>query len=68
VTLDEIEGGSHRIVASQLHARARVKEIDQGALDRLADAASDGCPFSALIGTSAAVTVNATLEGGMHGD
>jgi osmotically inducible protein OsmC len=68
VTLDEVEGGSHRIVASELLARARVKEIDEATLQRLADAASEGCPFSALIEASAQVTVNTTLEGGTNGD
>ena len=68
VTLDEVEGGSHRIVASVLHTRARVKETDQAQLDRLAQAASDGCPLSALIEASATVTVNATLEGGSDGN
>ena len=68
VTLDEVEGGSHRIVASELHARARVKEIDQGKLDQLAQTASEGCPFSALIAASGKVTVNATLEGETDGD
>jgi osmotically inducible protein OsmC len=68
VTLDEVEGGSHRIVASELLARARVTEVDEATLQRLADAASEGCPFSALIGASAQVTVNTTLEGGTNGD
>jgi osmotically inducible protein OsmC len=68
VTLDEVEGGSHRIVASDLLARARVKETDQGKLDGLAQAANEGCPFSALIAASGKVTVNATLEGETDGD
>lgn len=68
VTLDEVEGGSHRIVASELLARARVDEMDQESLERLAEVASDGCTLSALIEASAKVTVNATLEGGSDGD
>src|SRR5919197_2425246 len=40
VTLDEVEGGSHRIVASELLARARVKELDGGTLQDMAEAAS----------------------------
>lgn len=68
VTLDQVEDGSHRIVASELLARARVKEIDQETLDRLAQSASEGCPFSKLIGASGSVTVNATLEGETDGD
>jgi lipoyl-dependent peroxiredoxin len=68
VTLDEVEGGSHRIVASELLARARVKEMDGAALQRTAEAASAGCTMSALIEASGTVTVNATLEGGTDGD
>jgi lipoyl-dependent peroxiredoxin len=68
VTLDEVEGGSHRIVASELLARARVKEIDAAKLQRVAEEASAGCTLSALIEASATVTVSATLEGGTDGD
>ena len=68
VTLDQVEDGSHRIVASELLARARVKEIDKETLDRLAQSASGGCPFTKLIEASATVTVNATLEGETDGD
>jgi osmotically inducible protein OsmC len=63
VMLDEVEGGSHRIVSSDLRARARVQGIDEEALARAADAADEGCPFSALIKASGTVTVNAELEG-----
>jgi osmotically inducible protein OsmC len=68
VTLDEVEGGSHRIVASELLARARVTETDQEGLQRAAEAANEGCPMSALIGASAVVTVSVKLEGGTDGD
>ena len=68
VTLDEVEGGSHRIVASDVIARARVGGIDETALQRVAETASLGCPFSALIEASGRVTVKATLEGGADGD
>jgi lipoyl-dependent peroxiredoxin len=68
VTLDEVEDGSHRIVTSELLARARVKEIDQQKLEELAVGASDGCPLTKLIEASAKVTVNATLEGESDGD
>jgi osmotically inducible protein OsmC len=68
VTLDEVEGGSHRIVASNLLARARVQDMEKDDLDRLADAADEGCPFSALIKASGTVTVTAELEGGANGD
>jgi osmotically inducible protein OsmC len=68
VTLDEVEGGSHRIVSSELLARARVIEVDAETLNRLAASASEGCPFTKLIDASATVTVNATLEGDTDGD
>ena len=68
VTLDEVEGGSHRIVSSELLARARVTGIDAAGFERLADAASEGCPLSKLIEASAKVTVNARLEGGTDGN
>jgi osmotically inducible protein OsmC len=68
VTLDEVEDGSHRIVGSDLVARARVRRIDEAELTRVAEIADRGCPFSALIKTSGRVTVRATLEGGTNGD
>jgi osmotically inducible protein OsmC len=68
VTLDEVEDGSHRIVASDLIARARVAGIDDSELQRVADVADRGCTFSALIKASGRVTVHATLEGGTNGD
>ena len=68
VTLDQVDDGSHRIVASELFARARVTGIDAAALRQVAAAASKGCTFSALIEASGTVTVNATLEGGTDGD
>jgi osmotically inducible protein OsmC len=68
VTLDQVEDGSHRIVASELLARARVKEMDGETLQRLAESASEGCPFTKLIEASATVTVTATLEGDTDGD
>ena len=64
VTLDQVEDGSHRIVASELLARARVTGIDQAALQEVAEVASNGCTLSKLIEASAKVTVNAQLEGG----
>src|SRR2546430_7201544 len=68
VTLDEVEGGSHRIVSSELLARARVTDVADADLQRLAEAASAGCPLSVLIEASARVSVTATLEGGTDGD
>jgi lipoyl-dependent peroxiredoxin len=68
VTLDEVEGGSHRIVSSELHAHARGAGIERDALERAAHAADEGCPLSALIRASAEVTVNAEPEGDQDGD
>ena len=64
VTLDEVEGGSHRVVSSELHARARVQGATSGDLERAARAADEGCPFSSLVKASGTVAVNAVLEGG----
>src|SRR5439155_17391192 len=49
VTLDEVEDGSHRIVGSDIVARARVGGIDGAELQRVAEIADRGCPFSTLI-------------------
>lgn len=68
VTLDEVEDGSHRIVASDVVAGARVPGIDETELQRVAETANRGCTFSALIKASGRVTVHATLEGGTDGD
>jgi lipoyl-dependent peroxiredoxin len=63
VTLDEVEGEGHRIVASELRARARVPGLDGAELERVAAVADAGCTFSALLRASATVTVNTELEG-----
>jgi lipoyl-dependent peroxiredoxin len=68
VTLDQVEDGSHRIVSSELLARARVTDMDTETLDRLARSASEGCTLTKLIEATATVTVNATLEGDTNGD
>ena len=68
VTLDQVEDGSHRIVSSKIDVRVRVTGLSNGDLQAVAELASKGCPFSALIEASAEVTVNATLEGGRDGD
>ena len=68
VTLDEVEDGSHRIVGSDIVARAHVPGIEETELQRVAEIADRGCPFSALINASGRVTVQATLEGGKNGD
>jgi lipoyl-dependent peroxiredoxin len=68
VTLDQVADGSHQIVASELLARARVTGMDQAALDRVAQEASEGCTLSKLIAASGTVSVSATLEGDSNGD
>ena len=63
ITMDEVEGMGHRIVASALSARGTVPGCDQAGFAQAAEAADAGCPFSALIKASATVTIDATLEG-----
>ena len=67
VTLDEVDGGSHRIVASDLDVRARI-DGDRRTLEQAAAAADEGCSFSALLKASATVTVKVEIEGGAGGD
>jgi osmotically inducible protein OsmC len=62
VVMDEVEGGGHRIVASEVTAVGRVPGADPQAFERAAAAADAGCPFSHLLRASATVTVSATLE------
>ncbi len=64
VTMDEVEGAGHRIVSSDIAARAVVPGADEATLAAAADAADAGCPFSALIRATATVSVEAVLEGG----
>lgn len=64
ITMDEVEGRGHRIVASALSARGTAPGADAASFAQAAEAADAGCPFSALIKASATVTVEATLEGG----
>ena len=66
VTMDEVEGKGHLIVASAISARVVAPGADESILSKAAQAADDGCPFSALIRASATVTVEATLEGGSY--
>lgn len=63
VTMDEVEGAGHRIVASHIDATGVVPDCDAAAFAQAAEAADAGCPFSALIKASATVTIEATLEG-----
>jgi osmotically inducible protein OsmC len=62
VTMDEVEGGNHRVVSSELHARGRADAIDSAGFERAARTADAGCPISALIRATASVSVRAELE------
>ena len=62
VTMDEVAGKGHLIVASDLEARGRAEGIDGAGFERAARAANEGCSFSALIRESGAVSVRAELE------
>jgi osmotically inducible protein OsmC len=64
ITMDEVEGKGHQIVASAISARVVAPGVDEAVLAKAAEDADAGCPFSALIRASATVTVDATLEGG----
>lgn len=61
ITMDEVDGSGHRIVASDVDVKARATDIDASGLERAAEAADAGCPFSALIRASASVSVRAEL-------
>jgi lipoyl-dependent peroxiredoxin len=64
ITMDEVEGGHHRIVHSALAARALAPGADEASLAKAAQEADAGCPLSALVRASATVSVAAVLEGG----
>ena len=64
ITMDEVEGKGHQIVHSALSARVVAPGADDALLAEAAQAADDGCPFSALIKGTATVTYDATFEGG----
>ena len=61
ITVDEVEGQGHRVVASELDVRAWAGGIDAEALEQVAQVADEGCTFSALIRGSASVSVRAEL-------
>jgi osmotically inducible protein OsmC len=61
ITMDEVEGAGHRIVASLLDVRAAVADLDGARFRELVEAADAGCPFSALVKASAEVTVRAAV-------
>jgi lipoyl-dependent peroxiredoxin len=64
ITMDEVPGKGHLIVASHIAARAVVPGADEATFAAATRAADEGCSFSALIRASATVTVDAVLEGG----
>jgi osmotically inducible protein OsmC len=61
VTMDEVGEKGHLIVASEIDARARAEGLDPAGLERAAQVADEGCPFSILIRASASVSVRAEL-------
>lgn len=63
VTMDEVAGTGHRIVASAISARGVAPGADAASFAQAAEAADAGCPFSALIRASATVTITATFGG-----
>jgi len=63
ITMDEVEGIGHRIVASAIMATGVAPGCDAAAFAQAAEAADQGCSFSALIRASATVTIDASLEG-----
>jgi osmotically inducible protein OsmC len=63
ITMDEVESGGHRIVASDVEVDARAGGISQEGLDEAARAADEGCPFSALLRATATVSARARLAG-----
>jgi osmotically inducible protein OsmC len=61
VTMDEVEGLGHLVVASAIEARATASGVDDARFQELVQVADAGCPFSTLIKASATVTISATL-------
>ncbi len=64
ITMDEVQGIGHRIVASEIVASGVVPGCDAAAFAQAAETADQGCSFSALIRASATVTIDASLEQG----
>ena len=62
VTMDEVAGKGHLIVASELDVSGRAEGIDEAGFQSAVHAADQGCSFSALIRASASVTVRADLH------
>jgi lipoyl-dependent peroxiredoxin len=61
VTMDEVEGKGHQVVASDLEAIVEADGIDETTLATIAAEADAGCPFSTLLRASASVSVSARL-------
>jgi osmotically inducible protein OsmC len=61
ITMDEVAGKGHLIVASAISATAVAPGADAASLTAAAETADAGCPFSTLIRASAVVTVDAKL-------
>jgi lipoyl-dependent peroxiredoxin len=64
ITMDEVAGIGHRIVASAIVASGVAPGCDAAAFAQAAETADQGCSFSALIRASATVTIDASLEQG----
>ena len=63
ITMDEVEGQGHQIVASSITATARVPGAGDADLQAALAAADAGCPFSSLLKRAGVdVSVSATLE------
>ncbi len=63
ITMDEVEGQGHQIVASDIAAQVSAPGADAAVLEAALEAADAGCPFSALLKRAGAeVTVAAQLE------
>jgi osmotically inducible protein OsmC len=62
ITMDEVEGKGHQIVASDVEVHGRVPGVDAAEFARVVAVADEGCPFSTLIRASASVTVRAHLD------
>jgi osmotically inducible protein OsmC len=61
--MDEVAGRGHLVVASNLDVRADVPGLDETSFHGAVERADAGCPISALIRASAAVSVTAELAG-----
>ena len=68
ITMDEVPGQGHQIVASAIEATAVAPDVDAATFDAAVAAAHEGCSFSSLLERAGAVvTVDARREGGGAG-